>query len=52
VGVYPVSQLYAAPTVDARTRPAGLILGYASVPVDKIREGIQILAAVIRQSRR
>jgi GntR family transcriptional regulator/MocR family aminotransferase len=52
VGVYPVSQLYAAPTVDARTRPAGLILGYASVPVDKIREGIQILAAVIGQSKR
>lgn len=52
VGVYPVSQLYAAPTVDARSRRAGLILGYASVPVERVREGIQILAGVIGQSRR
>ncbi|KXV13411.1 GntR family transcriptional regulator [Caballeronia megalochromosomata] len=47
VGVYPVSPLYAAPKVAAQTRPAGLILGYASVPVDEIRKGIRILAGVI-----
>jgi GntR family transcriptional regulator/MocR family aminotransferase len=47
VGVYPVSPLYVAPAVAARTRPAGLILGYASVPVDQIRRGIEILAGVI-----
>jgi GntR family transcriptional regulator/MocR family aminotransferase len=47
VGVYPVSPLYVEPAVAARTRPAGLILGYASVPVDQIRRGIEILAGVI-----
>jgi GntR family transcriptional regulator/MocR family aminotransferase len=45
VGVYPVSPLYIAQPGVAR--PAGLILGYASVPVERIRTGIQTLAGVI-----
>ncbi|BAN27753.1 MocR-like pyridoxine biosynthesis transcription factor PdxR [Caballeronia insecticola] len=43
VGVYPVAPLFAA----KRPRPAGLILGYASLTVDEIRRGIGVLAAVI-----
>ncbi len=47
VGLYPVSPLFAGPR--ARTRPgqAGLILGYASLTVDQIREGVRAVAAVI-----
>jgi len=47
VGVYPVSPLFASP--QPRTRPghAGLILGYASLTVDQIQEGVRNVAAVI-----
>jgi GntR family transcriptional regulator/MocR family aminotransferase len=49
VGVYPVSPLFARP--QARPRPAGLILGYASLDVDRIRQGMQTLAAVAAELR-
>lgn len=45
VGVYPVSPLFAGPAPRARPRPAGLILGYASLTVDQIRQGVRALAA-------
>ncbi|MGA0612778.1 PLP-dependent aminotransferase family protein [Caldimonas sp. KR1-144] len=55
VGVYPVSPLFAAPTSrspssapsSAPPRPAGLVLGYASLSVEQIREGVRILAALV-----
>ena len=45
VGVYPVSPLFAGPAPRARPRQAGLILGYASLTVDQIRQGVRTLAA-------
>lgn len=47
VGVYPVSPLFARPQSRAQPRPAGLILGYASLTADQIQQGIRTLAAVI-----
>lgn len=47
VGVYPVSPLFAGPAPRARARQAGLILGYASLTVDQIRQGVRALAAAI-----
>jgi len=47
VGAYPVSPLFAAPQVSAPPRPAGLTLGYASLSVEQIHEGVRTLAAVI-----
>lgn len=47
VGVYPVSPLFARPQSHAQPRPAGLILGYASLTADQIQQGIRTLAAVI-----
>ncbi|WP_250437056.1 MULTISPECIES: PLP-dependent aminotransferase family protein [unclassified Caballeronia] len=51
VGVYPVSPLHVAPCGGTSNRTAGLILGYASVPVEQIRKGIEILADVIAHFR-
>jgi GntR family transcriptional regulator/MocR family aminotransferase len=47
VGVYPVSPLLAGAAPRARPRQAGLILGYASLTVDQIRQGVRALAAAI-----
>lgn len=47
VGVYPVSPLYARPNSRAQARPAGLILGYASLKAEQIQEGVRTLAAAI-----
>jgi GntR family transcriptional regulator/MocR family aminotransferase len=47
VGVYPVSTLFARPESHAQPRPAGLILGYASLTAEQIQQGIQTLAGVI-----
>ncbi len=45
VGVYALSPLYAGPPPRGKPRPAGLILGYASLDVEHIRKGVRALAA-------
>ena len=47
VGVYPVGPLFTPPTFDEPPRSAGLILGYASLSIEQIQQGISILALVI-----
>ena len=47
VGVYPVGLLFTPPTFDEPPRSAGLILGYASLSIEQIQQGISILALVI-----
>ncbi|HXG29148.1 MAG TPA: PLP-dependent aminotransferase family protein [Nevskiales bacterium] len=47
VGVYPVSPLFAKPELHLQSRPAGLILGYASLTIEQIQQGIFTLASVI-----
>lgn len=47
VGVYPVAPLFAPATEHRHPRPAGLILGYANLAPDQIRQGMAILASVI-----
>lgn len=49
VGVYPVSPLFAKPESHVQPRPAGLILGYASLTTEQIQQGMQILAKVIAE---
>src|SRR5690606_4001004 len=49
VGVYPVTPLFANPELSVPPRPAGLILGYASLRTDQIEEAIRTLAAVVAQ---
>ncbi|NOV22123.1 PLP-dependent aminotransferase family protein [Cupriavidus necator] len=46
-GVYPVSALYATPHRAGRRRAAGLVLGYASLSVAQIEQGVRVLAAVV-----
>jgi len=48
LGVYPVSPLFARPSTLAHTRPAGLIMGYASLTLTQIEQGVRMLAAVLR----
>jgi len=54
VGVYPVSPLFAgpAPRARARPRPAGLILGYASLTIEQIQQGVRTLAAALARMHR
>ena len=47
VGVYPVGPLFAPSALDEQPRSAGLILGYASLKIEQIQQGISILAGVI-----
>jgi DNA-binding transcriptional MocR family regulator len=47
VGIYPVSTLFAEPASPKQTRPAGFILGYASLTVEQIQQGIQTLGKLI-----
>lgn len=47
VGVYPVGPLFAPSAFDEQPRSAGLILGYASLSIEQIQQGISILALVI-----
>ncbi len=49
VGVYPVTPLFANPEGHPYPRPAGLLLGYASLLPEQIRQGIRALAQVIRR---
>ena len=46
VGVYPVSPLYAGKATGNRC--GGLILGYASLTVEQIDQGVRLLAAVLQ----
>jgi GntR family transcriptional regulator/MocR family aminotransferase len=47
VGIYPVSTLFAEPESPTQPRPAGFILGYASLTVEQIQQGIQTLGRLI-----
>jgi GntR family transcriptional regulator/MocR family aminotransferase len=49
VGVYQVTPLFANLSASTQPRPAGLILGYASLTVEQIQQGIRALASVIAQ---
>ena len=49
VGVYPVTPLFANPEGHPYPRPAGLLLGYASLLPEQIQQGIRTLALVIRR---
>jgi GntR family transcriptional regulator / MocR family aminotransferase len=51
VGVHPLSPLFAGPPSRARSRQAGLILGYASLTIEQIQKGVRALAAAISQVR-
>lgn len=50
VGVYPVSPLFADSVHFFGPRPAGLILGYASLSIEQIQKGIRVLASTIVHS--
>ena len=47
VGIYPVSTLFLGPESPSQPRPAGFILGYASLTVENIQQGIQTLGRLI-----
>lgn len=47
VGVHPVSGLFARPTPPHGARPAGLVVGYASLTTEQIRIGIGRLAEAL-----
>ena len=47
VGIYPLGPLFAPSSLHERPRSAGLILGYASLTIEQIQQGISILASVI-----
>ncbi|MDR5881696.1 PLP-dependent aminotransferase family protein [Caballeronia sp. LZ032] len=47
IGVYPVSPLFASARRAASARVAGLMLGYASLTVEEIRQGIATLGRVV-----
>lgn len=47
VGIYPVSTLFVEPESPAKPRPAGFILGYASLTVEQIHKGLQILGRLL-----
>lgn len=49
VGVYPVTPLFADPDGHPFPRPAGLLLGYASLLPEEIQQGIRTLAQVVRR---
>jgi GntR family transcriptional regulator/MocR family aminotransferase len=47
VGIYPVSPLFLRTSSQMQPRPAGFILGYASLTIDQIQQGIRTLGTVI-----
>ena len=51
VGVYPVSPLFAQPSERSAPRPAGLILGYASLTPAQVTQGIRVLGSVLASLR-
>lgn len=52
VGLYPVSTLFFSPESPLQPRPAGFILGYASLTVEQIQQGIRMLNPLISTWRR
>jgi GntR family transcriptional regulator / MocR family aminotransferase len=48
VGVYPVSPLFAQPAELSTARPAGLILGYASLTPAEVTQGLRLLGGVLQ----
>jgi GntR family transcriptional regulator/MocR family aminotransferase len=49
VGVYPVTPLFDPARAPMHPGPAGLILGYASLTIEQIQQGILTLASVIAE---
>jgi GntR family transcriptional regulator / MocR family aminotransferase len=49
VGAYPVTPLFARQPTTLEARPAGLILGYASLTSEQIQQGVRTLASVIAE---
>ena len=47
VGVYPLSPLFAKPPTRHEHWPGSFILGYASLGVEQIRQGVKVLAEVL-----
>ncbi|MGN6579687.1 MAG: PLP-dependent aminotransferase family protein [Bordetella sp.] len=47
VGIYPVSPLFARTASRGRAGPAGFILGYASLTIEQIQEGVRLFAKAI-----
>lgn len=47
VGIYPVSTLYDSPESGTPSRPAGFILGYASLTLAQIQQGLQALGGLL-----
>ena len=47
VGIYPVSTLFAKDASAVQPRPAGFILGYASLTVAQIQQGLQIVGELV-----
>jgi GntR family transcriptional regulator/MocR family aminotransferase len=47
VGIYPVSPLFLRASSQMQPRPAGFILGYASLTVEQIQQGIRALGTLI-----
>lgn len=47
VGIYPVSPLFANTNTSKPPRPAGFILGYASLTVEQIGVGVELLGRVV-----
>jgi GntR family transcriptional regulator/MocR family aminotransferase len=52
VGIYPVSTLFARPESAMQARPAGFILGYASLTLEQIQRGMQILGGLLANGTR
>ena len=51
VGLYPVSPLFSGPRTRAQPRPAGFVLGYASLTVEQIERGMSKLGKVFNRAR-
>ncbi|GKS97805.1 PLP-dependent aminotransferase family protein [Acidovorax sp. SUPP3434] len=47
VGIYPVSPLFADAQRGGPARPGGWVLGYASLTVEQIEQGIRILGRIV-----
>lgn len=47
IGIYPVSTLSAKPEAVTLFRPAGFILGFTSLTVEQIQQGIETLGALL-----
>lgn len=47
VGIYPVSPLFSRASSQMQPRPAGFILGYASLTVEQIEQGMRTLGTLL-----